>query len=175
MKKLKEPIGTVKKGLKKDARANLDVATIQARWDAACQFVQNMLDNVEFDVVDAYTQRDLHRITKMCNRQQLSSTEYSVNRKGYYDDRNVKLIFNKEHTLCEMDSQINFFTWRTHENLQAKFFYDDANELTKVSYRNKCVYYNQNNCVINKTDTGVKLIDLTQKQIDQETATAMTK
>ena len=180
MKKLKQIIGIVKKGLKKSTGANLDVATIQARWDAIRQLAASMFsdDPSEYDKfdVDPYTRRDLFKVSNvLCKQQDLLSTEYSVNRKNDFEDWNVKLAFNKEHMLCEADSQFDFLTWKTHENLQAKFFFNVENELTKVSYRNKCVYYNQNNRMINKTDTGAKVIDLMQKQTNREAATEMTK
>lgn len=66
----------------------------------------------------------------------------------------------------------DILTCKKHQNLQTKFFFNKDNELTEVSYRNKI-----------ERDWGKKIdkyedekvIDLTQKQANQETITEMTK
>ncbi len=74
----------------------------------------------------------------------------------------MKLNFNKKCTLFELEEQVDFIAHQTHQNLQAKFFFDKANELAKVIYHNQtetnCAYFNR------QTDWGEKVIDLRQKQ-----------
>ena len=170
MKKLKEIISNIKQGLKKDAETNLTVAAIKARWDAMCQFVDNA---AEYGIDDDSIECGLMVINRI-RKQHLCAlpTEYFINKRMQDNDERVKLTFNNECTLFELDTQTDFITYKSHKNLQTKFLFDDADKLTKVFYREK--HERDRGNVIDKYDSE-KVIDLRQKQINQEDATEMTK
>ena len=156
------------KGLKRNM--DLGLADVEIRWDAMSKFVDNA---AEYGVGYA-VEHDLAEINRIREQQGGSlPSEYQISTHNNEKDKKVKLTFNKEHTLFEFEQYTNFIAHETHQNLQAKFFFDDANKLTKVSYHNKsamnCGYFHK------EYDGGKKVISLTQKQINQESATEMTK
>ena len=174
MNKLKELISNVKKGLKKDTGANLDDAAIEARWNAMCKFV----DKAEENGVNDFNVRHGLMAIKQIRRQErgpVLSAEYKVKRTENNEEK-VKLTFADESTLFEFDdqsdAQYDILTCKKHHNLQTKFFFDGADKLTKVSYRDK--FERDWGKMIDKYE-GEKVIDLTQKQINQEDATEMAK
>ena len=175
MNKLKELISNVKKGLKKDTGVNLDDAAIEARWDAMCKFV----DKAEENGVNDFNVRHGLMAIKRIRRQEhgaVLSAEYHVKKRAGNNEEKVKLTFDDECTLFEFDvqsdAQYDILTCKKHHNLQTKFFFDDADKLTKVSYRDK--FERDWGKMIDKYE-GEKVIDLTQKQMNQESETEMTK
>lgn len=156
--KLRKAIIGVEKGLKRNIGANLDLADIETRWDAICQFVHNA-DKYGVDLIVKY---DLAVINRIREQQRPLPTVYQVSTHTGSADKKVKLNFNKKCTLFELEEQVDFIAHQTYQNLQAKFFFDKANELAKVTYHNQtetnCAYFNR------QTDWGEKVIDLRQKQ-----------
>lgn len=169
--KLRKPIISTAKGLKRNMDLGLNSVDVEIRWDAMCKFV----DNAAKYGVDPIVGYDLKKAIKSIREQQRPlPTEYLVTAHKGIDDKKVKLTFNKRDILFELETYTDFNVHQTHQNLEAKFFFDNAQSLTKVSYQNIAESYGS---ISGKkwTDRVKKVINLQQKQINQESATEMTK
>ena len=169
MKLRKSNIST-ENGLKRNMDLGLIYTQIEIRWDAMCQFVNNAAGYG----VNPGVGRDLAVINTIREQQHPLPTEYLVSTHKGIDDKRVKLTFNKKDVLFELDTQTEFITYKSHKNLQAKFFFDNAQSLTKVSYQ-KTTESRYPFSDRNITNRYKKVIDLQQKQIDQESENEMTK
>lgn len=166
--KLKKTNISTEKGLKRNKGLGLIYTQIEIRWDAMCRFVNNA---AEYGV-NPGVGRDLAVINTIREQQRPLPTEYQVSTHKGIDDKKVKLTFNKRDVLFELEKYTDF-EQPMNKNLQVKFFFDKA-QLTKVSYRDKCeMYYGDNTSL--KIYDDAKVIDLTQKQANQEAASEMSK
>lgn len=148
----------------------LNSTDVEIRWDAMCKFV----DNAAKYGVDSLVGYDLKAIKSIREQQRPLLTEYLVSTHIGIDDKKVKLTFNQRDILFELETYTDFNVHQTHQNLEAKFFFDNAQRLTKVSYQNIAESYGS---ISGKkwTDRVKKVINLQQKQINQASATEMTK
>ena len=158
---------------------NLDDAAIEARWAAMCEYVVKadamckFVDRAaEYDLSPSVA-RDLAVINTIRKQQRPLPTEYQVSTHKGIDDKKVKLTFNKRDVLFELEKYTDF-EQPMNKKLQAKFFFDNAQRLTKVSYRDKCEMYYGDNTSLTIYDDA-KVINLRQKQIDRESENEMTK
>ena len=148
----------------------LNDTDVEIRWDAMCKFVDSAREyGVRYAV-----KNDLSVINSIREQQRPLPTEYLVSTHKGIDDKKVKVTFNKRDILFELETYTDFNVHQTHQNLQAKFFFDNAQSLTKVSYQNITKGYGS---ISGKkwTERVKKVMDLQQKQINQESATEMTK
>ena len=158
---------------------NLDDAAIEARWDAMCIFVVKadamckFVDKAAEYGLNPSVARDLAVINTIRQQQRPLPTEYLVSTHKGIDDKKVKLTFNKRDVLFELEKYTDF-EQPMNKKLQAKFFFDNAQNLTKVSYRDKCEMYFGDNTSLTIYDDA-KVINLRQKQIDRESENEMTK
>lgn len=175
MRKLKELISSVKKGLKKelkkDSDVDLDYAAIKARWNAMCKFVDSA---TEYGVRYAL-KNDLAVINSIREQQRPLPTEYQVSTHKGIDEKKLKLLFDKKCILFELEKYTDFDPHQMYQNLQVKFNFDNTQSLTKFSYRDKveldCGDGDKAMVIYN----DAKVIDLRQKQINRADATEMTK